>query len=364
MSASPTPGTPTLGTPLPDPDFWAGKRVLVTGHTGFKGAWATLWLDAMGAIVTGFARAPDQSPALFDLAQVDRHCRSIIGELTDAAAVKRAVAASNPQVVLHLAAQALVRRSLAMPVETVASNVLGTACLLDALRDAPALEAVLVVTSDKVYDHGAGAKAFSEGDRLGGKDPYSASKAACEIIVASFAASFFPHLPIATVRGGNVIGGGDFSPDRLVPDIVRSALGDTALILRHPEATRPWQHVLDCLCGYLLYAQGLARRDDLPRQLNIGPDHRAEASVGTVATLLLGAMGANTPWRHEAVAGSIEMQALAIDSSLARRLLPWADRLPGRAGLDWTADWYGDWRAGQDPHALTLAQIARYRGLV
>jgi CDP-glucose 4,6-dehydratase len=351
---------PPAPSPLPAAGFWRGKRVLVTGHTGFKGAWLTLWLNAMGARVTGFSRAPDQSPSLFDLARIDRHCTSVIGELTDGEALARAVKTCNPEIVLHLAAQALVRRSLARPVETVASNVLGTASLLDALRQAPALQAILVVTSDKVYDHSGHVKAFSESDRLGGKDPYSASKAACEIIVASFAASFFPRLPVATVRGGNVIGGGDFSEDRLVPDIVRSAISGTPLVLRHPDATRPWQHVLDCLCGYLRYAEGLASGHDLPRTLNIGPDHRSEASVGEVATLLLGALGADTPWQHVPVAGSIEMKTLAINSALARSLLPWADRLSGRASLDWTAGWYGDWRAGADAQALTLGQIARY----
>lgn len=347
-------------TPLPDSAFWRGKRVLVTGHTGFKGAWLTLWLNAMGARVTGFARAPDQSPALFDLARVERHCTSLIGDLTDGRAVAEAVTACDPQIVLHLAAQALVRRSLSQPVETVASNVLGTACLLDALRHTSSLETVLVVTSDKVYDHAGPAKAFNEADRLGGKDPYSASKAACEIIVASFAASFFEAVPVATVRGGNVIGGGDFSEDRLVPDIVRSALGQTPLVLRHPEATRPWQHVLDCLCGYLRFAERLSRHPDTPRSLNIGPDHRSEASVGEVATLLLDSLGMRTPWRHVPVHGSIEMKSLAIDSSRARELLPWADRLPGAASLAWTASWYGDWRRGSDPEALTLGQIASY----
>lgn len=356
------PSPVATGTPLPDPAFWRGKRVLLTGHTGFKGTWLALWLSAMGAHVTGFSRAPDQKPALFDLAQGQRHCQSLIGELTEPAAIGAAVAQSDPEIVLHLAAQALVRRSLAQPVETIASNVLGTACLLDGLRQARSLKAVLVVTSDKVYAHGKRAKAFAEPDRLGGKDPYSASKAACELIVASYAASFFAHLPVATVRGGNVIGGGDFSDDRLVPDIVRTALSGEQLVLRHPDATRPWQHVLDCLCGYLVYAERLATQTDCPRTLNIGPDHRSEASVGAVATRLLNALGVTVPWRHVPVPGSIEMKTLAIDSSLARARLPWADRLPGAASLDWTAAWYGDWRDGVAAEMLVTRQIARYQG--
>lgn len=347
--------------PLPDPAFWRGKRVLVTGHTGFKGAWLTLWLQALGATVTGFARAPDQSPALFDLTNCAKSCHSIIGELTDAGAVRKAVEVCDPQIVLHLAAQALVRRSLAAPVETIATNVLGTTVLLDALRSAPSLQAILVVTSDKVYDHGGhGTQAFSESDRLGGKDPYSASKAACEIVIAAMSASYFGTLPVATVRGGNVIGGGDFSQDRLVPDIARHAAERSELVLRHPEATRPWQHVLDCLSGYLLYTERLAQGHDLPRMLNIGPDHRSQFAVGDVATRMLSLLGIDKPWRHEPVPGSIEMASLAIDASAARRLLPWTDRLPGQLCLDWTADWYRAWMKGADMASITGEQIAHY----
>jgi CDP-glucose 4,6-dehydratase len=349
---------------LPAPDFWRGKRVLVTGHTGFKGTWLTLWLWAMGATVTGFARTPDQSPALFDLTRATDRCDSIIGELTDGDCVRATVERSDPQIVLHLAAQALVRRSLAAPVETVATNVLGTAVLLDALRQAASIEAVVVVTSDKVYDHaGHDSRAFSESDRLGGRDPYSASKAACEIIVASMAASFFDRVPVATVRGGNVIGGGDFSADRLIPDIVRKAASGGELVLRHPEATRPWQHVLDCLSGYLLYAERLAQGADLPLSLNIGPDHRSQFSVGDVATRMLALLRIEQPWRHAPVPGSIEMAALAIDASQARRLLAWHDRLPGQPGLDWTADWYRQWLDGADMSATTIGQIERYTRL-
>ena len=225
----------------PDPAFWAGKRVLLTGHTGFKGSWAAVWLAQMGALVTGLSLTPDQTPALFDQARVASLVDSHVVDLRDQAAVESLVSARQFDLVLHMAAQPIVRTSIEDPVGTFASNIMGTAHLLQALLAQPALAAVLVVTSDKVYANNEQGRAFQETDALGGKDPYSASKAGAEIVSQSFARSFFETagVPLATARGGNVIGGGDFSRDRLVADIVRAGQAQAVTVLRHPEATRP-----------------------------------------------------------------------------------------------------------------------------
>lgn len=342
-----------------DQNAWAGRRVLLTGHTGFKGAWLALWLERLGAEVHGFALPPESETNLYQLAQVDAHVRSTLGDLCDLAAVKAVVARARPQIVLHLGAQAIVRRSLADPVGTLATNVMGVAHLLEALRAAPDLSTVLVVTSDKVYANDEAGVAFSERAPLGGKDPYSASKAAAEIITRAYAQSFFREggVRIATARGGNVIGGGDYAVDRIVPDIVRAAALGERPVLRMPEATRPWQHVLDCLHGYLMFAQALERGESVPRALNFGPDPTAPITVAELAEEVLAAMGLDTAFERRPLPGSLEMQALAVDSSLARQKLGWRDRLPGRQAISWTADWYRSIRAGQDPLAVTRAQI-------
>jgi CDP-glucose 4,6-dehydratase len=352
--------------PLPDPLFWAGRRVLLTGHTGFKGSWTALWLAKLGASVTGFSLAPEYQPNLFTLADVAGVTEwSILGDVRDAQAVREAVEKADPELVLHLAAQPIVRRSLADPVETFATNVLGTAHLLDALRDCRQLRAVLVVTSDKVYANDGRPGAFVEQDRLGGTDPYSASKAAAEIVAASFAGSYFDRagVRLATARGGNVIGGGDFALDRLVPDAVRAVVGGVPLILRHPRATRPWQHVLDCVCGYLLYAQALAQDSDVPAALNFGPAPGGDVPVGELAGAMLDALGAGAGWQYQPEPGSVEKTTLSVDAGLARACLGWRDQLTGPALIAWTADWYRAWRTGDDPRAVTLAQLAAYAAL-
>jgi CDP-glucose 4,6-dehydratase len=350
---------------LPDPGFWRGRRVLLTGHTGFKGGWMALWLEALGAKVTGLALAPDTDPSLFALAGVETSLTSLIADLRDRSAVERVVASANPQIVLHLAAQPLVRRSLREPVETVATNVLGTAHLLDALRGRDGLEAVLAVTSDKVYANAGRGEAFVESDPLGGKDPYSASKAAAEIVTASFARSYFAErgVPVATARGGNVVGGGDFSEDRIVPDIVRAARSGETLVLRHPEAVRPWQHVLDCICGYLVYAERLTQTPDLPSALNFGPAPDDPVSVGAFADAMQTALGVSGGWGHEPVPGSVEARMLTLDSTAARALLDWRDRLPGQACIDATAAWYKANFDGADMRAASFAAIAVYEAI-
>ncbi|MEM9044271.1 MAG: CDP-glucose 4,6-dehydratase, partial [Pseudomonadota bacterium] len=253
---------------LPDPAFWAGKRVLLTGQTGFKGSWAALWLSQMGAKVTGFALAPDSKPNHFELARIADRIKHIEGNLHDRDSVDAAVADARPDIVLHMAAQAIVGRAIRDPVETYATNVIGTGHLLSALREHAPEAACLVCTSDKVYRNDDNGRAFVESDPLGGKDPYSASKAACELMVSSWRATYSGGA-LATARAGNVIGGGDFSEARIIPDIVRAVAMEEAVVLRHPEATRPWQHVLDCLCGYLLHIEAIAGGADLT-SLNIG----------------------------------------------------------------------------------------------
>jgi CDP-glucose 4,6-dehydratase len=341
--------------------FWRGQRILLTGHTGFKGAWAAIWLSRLGAQVTGLALAPDQTPSLFELADVGGLVESHILDLRDRAGVAGFVRARRFDLVLHMAAQPIVRTAVEAPVDTFASNVMGTAHLLDALRATPP-RASLVVTSDKVYANAELGRAFTEADALGGKDPYSASKAATEIVAQSFAKSYFEPAgaALATARGGNVIGGGDFSRDRIVADIVRAARGQEPVVLRHPEATRPWQHVLDCLAGYFRHLQALATEPGTPRALNFGPrPGGAEVTVGELARLGIEALG-GAPWRYEPDPASLEARALAIDASLAKQAIGFESRLDAPAAVALTMDWYRRQAAGEDALALCRAQIADY----
>jgi CDP-glucose 4,6-dehydratase len=345
-----------------DPAFWAGRRVLLTGHTGFKGAWLALWLRRMGAEVHGFALAPDTDPSLFALADVARDIQGGFGDLRDRDAVAAAVREARPQIVLHLAARALVRQSIADPLDALSSNVMGTANLLDALRDSPGLSTIVVVTSDKVYANDESGAAFDEQTPLGGKDPYSASKASTEMVVRAWRETYLKRagVKLVSARGGNVIGGGDFSADRIVPDIFRAVEKGEKPVLRMPSATRPWQHALDCLAGYLLFAQALERGADLPNALNFGPEPTQPITVGELTKAMLVALGAKPEFVHEPVEGSIEMHALAVDATLAREKLGWRDVLPGRDAIEWTAEWHRRTRQGENARAVTLDQIDRY----
>ncbi len=349
----------------PNPAFWSGKRVLLTGHTGFKGSWAATWLSAMGAEVTGLALAPDQTPSLFEQAELSDLVDSHLIDLRNQPAVEAMLHGRTFDLVLHMAAQPIVRASVEDPIGTFASNIMGTAHLLQALRTQPELAAVLVITSDKVYANDEQGRAFQEGDSLGGKDPYSASKAAAEIITQSFARSYFEQagVPVASARGGNVIGGGDYSRDRLVADIVRAAWSQEQTVLRHPEATRPWQHVLDCVAGYLVFLERLALDRAAPRALNFGPRPGGpEVTVGELATRATSALGAQ-PWRHEPDPHSIEAKSLGIDASLAKRVLGFESRLDAPAAVDWTMDWYRRQAEGEQALTLIRDQIFRYESL-
>jgi CDP-glucose 4,6-dehydratase len=343
-------------------EFWRGQRVLLTGHTGFKGAWAAIWLTGLGAEVTGVALPPEQTPNLFELAGVHGLVDSHMVDLRHATAVERFLDERRFDLVLHMAAQPIVRAAIADPVTTFATNIMGTAHLLQALRAQPELKAALVVTSDKVYANADTGRAFVEADPLGGKDPYSASKAATEIVVQSFAKSYFEPAgtPLATARGGNVIGGGDFSRDRIVADIVRAAHAGEPVVLRHPEATRPWQHVLDCLAGYFRHLEALATDPGAPRALNFGPRPGGrEVTVGELATLGVQALGGQ-PWVHEPDPRSLEARSLAIDASLARRALGFESRLDAPQAVALTMDWHRRQAAGEDALALCRTQIEGY----
>ena len=349
-----------------DVSFWSGKRVLLTGHTGFKGAWAARWLAGQGAQVTGLALPPQPGPNLFDMLGQAHLAASHLVDLRDLAAVDAVVASTDPDLVLHMAAQPLVRLSYVDPVGTFGSNVMGTVHLLDAVRRLSRPQAILVVTSDKVYANDGSGRAYSEGDSLGGHDPYSASKAATEIVAASFRDAYFTPAgqPLATARGGNVIGGGDYSGDRLVPDIVRALSRNEAVALRNPGATRPWQHVLDCLDGYFTYLQAMALGRNLPPALNFGPLVGSPSfTVAALTDALLTAMGRPAAHQLDTAAGPHEMATLSIDPGLAGTVLPWRPRLNPDAMLRLTAEWYAAQAAGQDIAALTDAQIAQYQDL-
>lgn len=353
-------------TMVPERQFWAGQRVLLTGHTGFKGAWASLWLERLGAEVHGLALAPDQVPDLYSQLAPFAGATSTIADIRDADAVRAAVAAARPTLVLHMAAQPLVRRSYAEPLATLATNVMGTAHLLDALRDGPEIKAALIVTTDKVYRNDGGGQRFAEADRLGGHDPYSASKAGAELVAATYADSFLTPrgVAVATARAGNVVGGGDWSADRLVPDAWRAARAGVPIALRYPQATRPWQHVLDCLAGYFACLEALATRPDLPRAINFGPAaDDPPVTVAEVADLLAAALGAATGWVAQPGDHPREAPALALDATLAHATLGWTPRLPARDALAWSADWYRGFDAGTAARTLCRAQIEAFEAL-
>lgn len=344
----------------------AGKKVLVTGHTGFTGSWACSWLGAIGAQVVGYSLAADTSPSLFEALGLAAEVPTTIGDIRDYDALLECFKEHQPTLVLHLAAQPLVRRSYREPVCTFAVNAQGTAHVLEAARTIRSVRGVVCITTDKVYKNNEWPWPYRENDPLGGKDPYSASKAAAEMVIQSYAASYpfsEGHGPaIAIARGGNIVGGGDWSEDRLIPDFVRSVVEGAALTLRYPDATRPWQHVLALVHGYLLLMSKLTgpRAQDFARAWNLGPQDPRQYSVREVLELM------SSEWQRPALEylnnPLPEAGALALDSSLARNLLGWAPAWDTRRVIRETASWYRKYY--EAPHAareLTLAQIDAWR---
>ncbi len=351
------------------PQFWQDTPVFLTGHTGFKGGWLALWLHVLGARVHGYALNPSTSPSLFETANVSAALASDVrADLADLDALKSALAAARPRVVFHLAAQPLVRAGYADPVATFTTNVMGTVHVLEAIRAVDSVQAAVIVTTDKVYDNLESMRPYCETDPLGGHDPYSASKGAAEIVTASYRASFFAcsdghPARIATARAGNVIGGGDWAPDRLVPDCLKAFAAGGAVSLRYPGAVRPWQHVLEPLSGYLRLAQALLDTDGarFAGAWNFGPDASGDATVGEVAEAVAGLWGdaAQVDFPH---GGQHPHEAglLRLDITRARNELGWHPRWTLQTALRGTVGWHKSWLLGADMAAVTLAQIEEY----
>ncbi|WP_339480413.1 MULTISPECIES: CDP-glucose 4,6-dehydratase [unclassified Pseudomonas] len=351
------------------PEFWRGKRVLVTGHTGFKGSWLALWLQSLGAKVSGFSLDPATEPNLFELARVGEGIDDRRGDLRDLGALLEVLADVQPQIVLHLAAQPLVREGYRDPLGTYSSNVMGTLNLLEAVRQIGGVRACVLVTTDKVYANQEWLWPYRENEALGGHDPYSSSKACCELLAQSYAASFFSAdryaehgLALATARAGNVLGGGDFAPERLIPDVLKAWSADEPVTLRYPQAVRPWQHALEPLAGYLqlaarLYEQG----PEFAGAWNFGPGETDMCSVGEVVQLLAERWPLAPGLRIEP-SDLHEAGLLRLDSSRARQLLGWQPRWSLQQCLAQTLDWHLAWQNGDDMRQVTLGQLNLYRG--
>jgi CDP-glucose 4,6-dehydratase len=348
-----------------------GRRVWITGHTGFKGSWLAAWLASAGAEVHGFALDPPTKPSLFETIGLASRIRDVRGDVRDRERVARACDEAGPEVVFHLAAQALVRASYVEPVETFHTNVLGTVHVLDAVRRLGRPCVAVVVTSDKCYEERPAGTLLREDDPMGGHDPYAASKGAAELVTASWRRSFFPEdrfdehrVALATVRAGNVIGGGDWAPDRIVPDIVRALAAGSPVGLRNPAAVRPWQHVLDALSGYVLLAERMLAEG--PRGLaegwNFGPDPGDRIDVERLTERALAAWGSGTWSRVDEARPPHEAGFLALDTGKARRRLGWRPRWDVGKAIDETIAWYAAHRDGRDMAAFTEGQIAAYLG--
>lgn len=345
-----------------DPDFWRGRRVFLTGHTGFKGAWMALLLRSFGAEVFGYSLEPESEHGLFNVAGVQNDVHHRIGDIRDLAGTRSALAEAKPDVLIHMAAQALVRLSYDEPVETYSTNVMGTVNLLEAARTVAGIEAIVVVTSDKCYENTGSLRGYVETDPMGGYDPYSSSKGCAEIVTAAYQRSFFQtesSALIATTRAGNVIGGGDWARDRLVPDIVRSFMAGEVVRIRNPSAIRPWQHVLDPVIGYLTLVQRLVQDGrQLAEGWNFGPHEDSEVPVSLLVKTLAAHWGTDARWDLDDGDNPHEAAYLKLDCSKARTRLAWRPVIEFERAVRLSSDWYRAFQRGADMRAVTLEQIS------
>jgi CDP-glucose 4,6-dehydratase len=345
--------------------FWNGKRVLITGHTGFKGGWLAFWLETLGAEVCGFALAPETEPNLFANLKIENRVRSVIGDVRDLPHFEKTTKEFQPEIVFHLAAQPLVRRSYRQPVETYTTNVIGTVNVLEAVRQTDSVKSVVIITTDKVYENKEWDWAYRETERLGGFDPYSSSKACAELAVSAYRNSFFTETQtlVATARAGNVIGGGDWSEDRLLPDVFRSLVFGKGLEIRNPNSIRPWQHTLEPLAGYLLLGEKLYNGEkDFADAWNFGPSDDDSKSVGAVLEEIKRIWNQPVNWEIAGGDQPHEANLLKLDSAKAKNRLGWRPKFSLIEALEMTVEWYRNFKENKDLIELTRRQIETYQG--
>jgi len=353
--------------PNVNPQFWKGKTVFLTGHTGFKGGWLSLWLASMGAKVTGYALAPNTNPNLFDVLGVESFIEhSIFADIRDLEILKNAMAKVSPEIVIHMAAQPLVRYSYTNPVETYATNVMGTVNVLEAVRSNPSVRSVVVVTTDKCYENHERDAGYREDEAMGGFDPYSSSKGCAELVVSAYRRSYFSsttdvHPAIASARAGNVIGGGDWSDDRLIPDAIKAFESGKALMIRNPLATRPWQHVLEPLSGYLVLAQALYEKGDaFASAWNFGPRDEDARSVKDVVNLLISRWEKDASWEKEGAEQPHEAHFLKLDCSKAKQILGWTPKWSLDTAMEKIVEWQKAFQSNSNMKKITLEQVDQY----
>ncbi|MFC5448775.1 CDP-glucose 4,6-dehydratase [Paenibacillus aestuarii] len=352
--------------------FWYGKRVLITGHTGFKGSWLSLWLQRMGAEVVGYSAAPPTIPNMYSQVRVGDHMMSIYGDIRDLQQLQDTIRRYDPEIIFHLAAQSLVRESYLNPLETFSTNIMGTVNLFEASRSANNLRVLINVTSDKCYENNEWSRGYRESDPMGGHDPYSASKGCAELITSSYRRSYFSqgehshHISVSSVRAGNVIGGGDWAKDRLIPDIIRSIQSRQPLLIRNPSAIRPWQHVLEPINGYLLLAQKMWEHGTVFGDAwNFGPNEGDALSVSSLLEIF------SRTWDEklsvhvcEGTHNPHEAGLLNLDCSKATHQLGWRPYLPVRNAVEWLTNWYRAYFQEEDLRETTIKQIARYEEII
>ena len=345
-------------------EFWKDKRVFISGHTGFKGSWTVLWLKKMGAIIKGYSLAPNTSPSLFEIANVKDGIYSEIGDITDLENLKRSVLDFAPEIVIHMAAQPLVRLSYQDPVGTYQTNVMGTVNLLEAVRACASIKVVVNVTTDKCYENNEWDWGYRENEPMGGHDPYSNSKGCAELVTSAYRRSFFGSgscVSLASARAGNVIGGGDWSDDRLIPDVLKAFNKGQPVLIRNPLATRPWQHVLEPIRGYLALAEKLyLSGEEFAEGWNFGPRDEDVRTVGDVLDYLVAHWPAGASWQLDSDEQPHEAQLLKLDISKAKNRLKWQPIWELDKTLHAIIDWHQSWASGEDMRAVTLKQITNY----